>query len=490
MKKILSLLLAVLMLVGLCACGGSSNSGNSGNSGSSTTDGSTGGVFMAGFGVADITPTDSVPLASYGDARDRMSTGMYSYLEARCVAIQDEDGQLMFFLTGDVSWAPKALGTLVRQNLAKQYGIEEDYIIVSGTHTHSSVETGLTDIPSVVKFNEKYVNGMIDAAAQAVADLKPAEVYLGSVMTEGMNYVRRYIMDDGSLDGDNAYGTGTTLVSHESDADPELQIMKFVRQGGKDIVITNFQAHPHLEGKTTNISAQTVGAIRDAVEDTLDVYCLHWQGAAGNINTHGRLEGEVRYERSNAGNIQYGKDMAKYVQSVYNDLTKVETGKIQVRSVTYTAYVNHSYDDVTNEAQLVVNYFQDHSAGDTATYAHQFYDDEGQRINSYYHANRIVANAKLGTTQDMYLVAWSFGDVGGVVLPYELFDTAGMTMKTESPFARTFIVGYSWPSYCGYIPTEAGFANGGYESDNSTFAPGTSEGMVENYLAMLEDMYG
>ena len=77
-----------------------------------------------------------------------------------------------------------------------------------------------------------------------------------------------------------------------------------------------------------------------------------------------------------------------------------------------------------------------------------------------------------------------------LVLPYELFDTNGMQMKENSPFTRTFIVGYSWPSYVGYIPSAEGFANGGYEADNCTFVAGTAEGMVEQYLNMLEDMHG
>ena len=161
-----------------------------------------------------------------------------------------------------------------------------------------------------------------------------------------------------------------------------------------------------------------------------------------------------------------------------------------MRDVTHTAKVNHMYDHMVNEAQDVVNYFNSgHTAGQTATYAHQYKDGNGLRINSYYHANRILENSKLGATQDMYLLAWSFGEVGGVVLPYELFDTSGMQVKEGSPFTRTFIVGYSWPSYVGYIPTAEGYANGGYEADNSTFAPGTAEEMVAHYLNMLNDMH-
>lgn len=449
-------------------------------------------LFCAGFGMEDISPEASVPLASYGDSINRMSTGSYSPLEARCVAVRDANGQLLLFLTGDVSWAPSELGKQVRDGLALELNISPDHIIVSGTHTHASVDTALTSIPSVVAFNTRYVEGMKAAAREAVADLKPAEVYVGSVNTQGMNFVRRYIMDDGSLVGDNAYGTGTKIVSHETDADPEVQLMRFVRQGGKDILISNFQAHPHLESKTTNYSAQTVGAIRDAVEDQLDAYSLHWQGAAANLNTHSRITKENLYTTGKYSEaVRYGQDMvSKYISTVYDKLTKVRPGLIQVRSTTYTGQVNHMYDHMTQQAQLVVDYFKaGHTAAQSATYAHQFVDENGLRINSYYHANRILSNAKQGQTRNMTLYAWSFGDVGGVVLPYELFDTSGMEIKTQSPFVRTFIVGYSYPSYTGYIPTREGYANGGYESDNSNFAPGTAEGMVDAYLGMLQDMH-
>ena len=396
----------------------------------------------------------------------------------------------MFFLVADIAGGPIGLGNTIRNALSKELGISADHIVISGTHTHASVDTGLTDIQSVADFNASYIAGMKQAAYKALADLKPAEVYTGVVRTQSMNFVRRYIMDDGSLVGDNAYGTGTDIVRHETDADPELQLMKFVREGGKDILISQFQAHPHLEGKTKNYSSQTVGAIRDAVESTLGVHSLHWNGASGNLNSHSRISSENRFTQNQTGVVNYGKQMGTYIQMNYDKLTKVETGPIQVRKITYTANVNHLYDHMLTEAQQIVDYFKaGNSAGASATYAHNLTKNCDMRINSYYHASRILANAKLPATKDMDLVAWSFGEVGGVVLPFELFDTSGMQVKTNSPFTRTFIVGYSYPSYGGYIPTREGFANGGYEADNSTFAPGTAEGMVQHYLNMLNDMH-
>ena len=487
MKKLFACILVCCMVLGLVACGSSSGAEATGETG-----GQTGAVFMAGFGMQDITPKESVPMASYGDDKDRWSEGLLTYLEARAVVLQDEEGNMLVFVIGDITWAPKDLADRIRDDMSKELGIPANNIIVSGTHTHNSVSASLVEFPAVVNFREQYVKGMEKAIRLAVEDLKPTEVYVGSVMTENMNQVRRYFMDDGSLDGDNAYGTGTKRVEHETEADRELQIMKFVREGGKDIVITQFQAHPHLEGKTNVLSSQTVGAIRDALEQKMDVHAFHWQGAAGNLNSKGSLEGEQPFESSNKGRIAYGEKMYAYVKTVYDDLTKVQTGTIKVEETTISAKVNHTYDHVLNEAKMVQDFFKaGHTAGETATYAHQLSAERNldRRINSYYHANRIVSNAGQGQTKEITFYAWSFGEVAGVVIPYELFDTSAMQIKEASPFVRTFICGYSYPSYGGYIPTEEGFANGGYEADNSNFAPGTAEAMVEGYVEMLNKMH-
>ena len=80
--------------------------------------------------------------------------------------------------------------------------------------------------------------------------------------------------------------------------------------------------------------------------------------------------------------------------------------------------------------------------------------------------------------------------MGGVVNAFEMFDTTGMYIKENSPFARTFIVGYSYPGGGGYIPTAEGFENGGYEADNCIFVPGTAEEIADQLLTMLGDMHG
>ena len=93
------------------------------------------------------------------------------------------------------------------------------------------------------------------------------------------------------------------------------------------------------------------------------------------------------------------------------------------------------------------------------------------------------------TTLDAELIAWSFGDVAGIVTDYELFDTAGVFIKKRSPFAKTFIIGYAYPGTGSYIPTADGFERGGYERDSCRFVAGTLEEMSQHYVDLLVKLH-
>ena len=206
---------------------------------------------------------------------------------------------------------------------------------------------------------------------------------------------------------------------------------------------------------------------------------MYWNGGAGNLNSHSRIKPETRTKDPQ----EWARIMVDYAENALPHLRKAKTAPIRVEDTVYTARVNHNYDPYVENAKQIQQYFKDgHTAQETAEYAWTF---EGG-IHSYYHANRIVANSQAPQTKDVYLRAWSMGDIGAVVLPYEMFDTTCMYMKRNSPIRRTFITGYSYPSYCGYIPSKMGFQNGGYESDNCTFAPGTAEELADQFLQLLE----
>jgi len=479
MKKLLSVIIAFMLMLSMVACGSGSDAKQTTGA---TQTASASPAFMAGFGVVDITPKGSVPLSGYGNQATRFSTGMFSYLEARCLAIIDENGDKLLFLVADLGFADVANSNQILRRLEKKHGIPADHVVISGTHTHSSVAMYMTDVPAVAEFNTQYVNGMVEAAEIALADCKPASVYVGSTMTERLNFVRRYYMDTGALGGDGIYGAGTVYEEHESEADNELQLMKFVREGGKDILVAQYQTHPHsLEGGGTNISSQVAGGFRTYVESNMDVHCLFWNGAGGNLNNVSRIESENRTKDHN----EYCKLLGQYAVDAYDSLAQVQTGPIKVKGITFEGKVNHTEHHKLSDAQNVVAYFNEcNDAAKTAYYGNQF------GIHSLQHANRIIANAGLGETAKIDLFAWSFGDVSGIVTEYEMFDTNGMEVKQGSPFAKTFIIGYSYPAQQGYIASALGYQNGGYEVDNGIYAPGTGEELANAYLEMLKELKG
>lgn len=99
MQKLVCATVIVALLCGLLGCGASADKAPPTTQPAAVTSQ----VFLAGFGKADFTPTDPVPMGGYGNSLERMSTGILSYLEARAVAVTDENGQSLIFIVGDLS---------------------------------------------------------------------------------------------------------------------------------------------------------------------------------------------------------------------------------------------------------------------------------------------------------------------------------------------------------------------------------------------------
>lgn len=480
MKRICTVLLVFLFVLSLTACGGNAPAAADPEEALSQAEPNT--SFRVGFGRADVTPKESVPMDSYGNPLQRMSKGRYSNLYLNVLAVDDGENQLLL-MTIDHTWFNKALSETIRSKITAKYGIPDDHILMQGTHTHAGPATGEISSPAMTRNNQETCDKALVAVGEALEDLKPAEIFVGDVMTEGMNFVRRYMMDDGSLTGDAYAGTGTAIVGHETEADGEVQLMKFVRDGGEDILIVNFQTHPHLEGESLNLSAQIPGAIRDAVEQQFKNKCIYWQGAAGNLNSQSRIEEEKRFESSNTGRIEYGTVMANYISTVYDSMEKVASGPIQVEHRTVTCQVYHDSMELVEVAKQVHEIF---TATNNSSKAMEVGRSHG--ITSVHHARAVVDRSKMDLTKDIPVAAFSFGDVSGIVVPYEMFDTNGMQIKAQTPFTKTLIFGYANPGSFSYIPNEEAFENSGYEVLMCRYVKGTAEQFVGVYLDMLGEL--
>ena len=436
MKKSLSLILAAALCLGLLACGG---------------DGETKApqVFSVGFGRADITSKASIPLAGYGNTTERMSEGFLTPLYATCVAITDETGKTVMFYTIDhvctnADWMPD-----LRAAVTEATGVPGECILMSATHTHSGPDVR-DQVTPTHPYYAIYKQGLVDAAVQAMADSSPATVHSGSTTVDGLNFVRHYYMSDGNMAGDN-YGDFTVAkaVDNHHKADNEVQIINFVRQDKKDVVMFNFQVHPKLTstasspyGLATRMlqSADVVYSTVAYMEKTADVLGAYFQGAAGNLNpldsyipAHNSLE-QTDY-------TLYGKKLGGAVLDALANLPAMTVAPTLTTKQT-TFEVPHR------------------NGGDP---------------------NRMELNAV------------RLGNIGFVTAPYEMFDTNGIQIKDGSPFETTFVITYANGRFA-YIPSDEVWdyatADGSvaYEITLGYVNRGAGEVLVEQFLSMLKEV--
>lgn len=487
MKKIMALLLAAVMLLSVCGC--SFFGQNEEPENPAPYSGSIPEVegFQVGFGRSEIAPEESVPIAGVGNSTSRMSQTVHDIPYVSCFAVTDETGKTVLMCSVDIQRADKKIFDPVREILNLNTGIPIDQMFFTATHTHSAPDCR-SDHHTIPAYMEKVRAAALEAAYAAIADRKPATMYFSQVETDRMNFVRhyRYIDENGEeqVFGDN-YGTSTinSTTEHITEVDQTMYVVRFEREGGKDLVLANWRAHPHLftAANSYKVSADYPGAFRDAMETLYDCYFAYFQGAAGNVNNTSRLPGEARTKDYG----EFGRIMAEYALEAMQNEVKVEDTRIQNRQTIQTMERNHTQDNLVGIAYQVVAAWQ---SGMKMADATALGADAG--IHSTYHAESIISKAQAGKDFEIELNAVTIGDkVCFVTAPCEMFDTNTMWLEENSPFELTLAFGYT-NNQIGYVPSALCWEYGSYEVDTTNTVPGAAELIQEVFLKMLNEMKG
>ena len=482
-EKFALLLILVLGLACFLSACGKNSEGGTGDAGTSEKIK----TFSVGYGRTDITPDESVPLDSYGNAASRYSTGYLSRIYFNCIAITDAENETLILCSYDITQCNVQLLEDLRKYAKDTYGIKPDFVHLSGTHTHSSVALGL-DVPVVSAYKITLLKKAKEALDQAMSDRLPAEMYAGETKTEKMNFVRHYWRADGTSCGDN-HGNWSTaeVVSHVKDPDETMRVIKFTRKAkegdAKDIVLVNWQAHNHLTGGATkyDLSADFSCEMVKQLEKDKNCYATFFQGCAGDLN-----EQDSRLPENNRTTDfrEYGQLLAGYVEGIYDTLDKRETGAVKSTIIDFSGPVNHTKDDLKKVAQTIYNNWVNSNYNGTNAIA----EGKPYEIHSPYMASAIVTNANLRETFDIKIQAYAIGDIGWTSVPLEMFDTTGEEIRKDSPFTFTFTQGYTDGSY-GYLPTTDAYEYGCYEADTTRWAPGTAEIIRDRLLEALKSIH-
>ena len=440
--------------------------------------------ITVGFSRVDLTPMESVALSGYGDDAQRLSTGVLDPVTGTCIAISDEAGETVLLYSLDLLAAFESLTQAVRAAVSNVTGIPSNRILLAGTHTHAGPAVGTMQLDSTRRFFENTVALLTRAAMDALADRTDATLRIGRSQTEKMSFVRHYRMENGTFGGDNFGTWDSPIVAHASDADEQIQLVRFVREGKQDILMMNWQAHAKMSSTATtafgkayrnHISADYIGYTRQELEAKTGDLVIFFSGAAGNLNPSSRMESEPTAEDP----AVYGNQLAQAALAGLENMQSIHAGAVCSRQQFVTVPVDHSDDHLVELAQKIWAIWpQDQQLCKDTARANGF--------NSAYAARDVIARSQAGADRTLELNTVGVGALGFAVAPYEMFCVNGQSIKENSPYAMTFILTCA-NSYQNYLPSDFAFTHGGYEVDSRKLPRGSAEQMVDTFLHMLQD---
>ena len=471
MKKLLTLLLALTMIVSLCACGSSGKEGKT----SAKSDG-----LQIGYSRINLTPSYQVSLAGYSDDDTRRSEGYRTYIYLTCIAVRSNEDTFLLY-TIDALSATRAVQSSMRASITAAVDIPEDHIFVGATHCHSA-PTFTTSYDGNDKYYQDFLAACATSAQEAIADLTPSQMLAAApIITDEngkyMNFVRHYEMEDGTHAGSNFGDFSKKIVGHSAESDPQAVLIKFDREGDKeDVLMINFQAHPDRGSELGRnlIAASWIGPLRDELEKLSGMKVAYFTGASGNQNA----DSKIAEEAHNLDWQGYGTKLGQIFNEKLSELQPVEGTELKQTKVVLDLKIDHSWDHMLPQANEVYDLWKSggKSAGDALGKTYNF--------TSSYQARAIRSRAGKPETEEMETRAFRIGPIGFTTGTYEMFSTHGLYVKRNSPFEITFLI----TANSGYLPDVPAYDYRSYEADTGMFAPGEAEVLAENYVEMLKSL--
>ncbi len=446
-------------------------------------------MLQAGFSRIDITPPLGTHLA--GNFRNRPAEGARDPLLATCIAFRDGEGSTALIYSIDNLYLMQSVADVTRKVVSEMTGVPEDAVFLACTHIHTGPCMVTKIFPHNPVYNEWFHRQMGTLGALALQDLAPAKLLTAEGRAEGIAFIRRFRMKDGSI-RTNPGPLNPDIKEPIGTPDETVRLVRVVREGKEELDIVNFQVHPDVIGGT-KWSADYPGFTRRILEAALPgVKVVYINGAQGDTNhtdisldpkspdrkyfPKGKPDG---YRRSR----YMGQVIAGGVLQVWMKALPIEGPdrvRFMIRDLDFPA--NMPDPSELPEARRIAALYEagrlDELTDDGRTVA--------ERKTEAYRKIRVA-----GYEDPMVHLHMSAVAVGGVAFagyPVEPFTDMGRGVRAASPFNMTMACCLVNGSQ-GYLPMYTAFAEGGYEATNSNFSAGVAEQLVAGQAKILKELY-
>ncbi len=98
--------------------------------------------WKAASATAKITPTEPLPMSGYAGRKDKPAEGTEQDLFAKALAIEDEEGNRVVFVTSDLIGITATLRSDVEKLAKEKFGLKPGQLLMNASHTHCGPSYG------------------------------------------------------------------------------------------------------------------------------------------------------------------------------------------------------------------------------------------------------------------------------------------------------------------------------------------------------------
>lgn len=346
----------------------------------------------------------------------------------------------------------------IREECERKTGIPGRDIFIGATHAHSAPHAapmfleGVQPDPVYLDYlRRKLVHSVVEAHRRMV----PATIRGGTGQTRGVVFNRRLLRPDGSaflviapLDAGNPLYDPNSPPAGPVDED--VPYLLFEDANGKPVgCIFSFACHDHAAG-TKYHHRDLGGRAGDVLRRRLgsDFATPYLAGACGDVMW---LDPKAGTKGGPKLAWWIGEQIASAILSDAERREREEIQRVRSASAVY---------DISDRSAADSQYCDDLCRGDSP--------EELEFERRRYAPERAAVEARGETSCAVEIGAISLGDFAISANPAELFTEFGLEIRERSPFAVT-LVSELTNGYCGYVPTEDGFRQRGYETHRTVF---------------------
>ena len=436
-------------------------------------------MLKAGFARLDMTPPLGSPLAGYYEAR--YADGVLDPLDLNALALQNEETTILI-LTLDVLITRMDVCDTLRAMIEERTGIPADHVLIQSLHQHTSLRIGgKVEKGGVVMADQAYLDilyrKICDVAQLAVNDL--AEATYGTAIQHAMkdiSFVRRYFLKNGKLVTNPGGVPPEEIDRHAARSDNNVRLVKFFREGKKEIALVNFATHPDTIGGT-KISADWPGFARRFVEaEHPEAHCILMNGFQGDTNHYNFMMGKEGCKKGYQQSERMGRVIADTVNLIW-DKTEAQTG-------------DHLYAEMRHVFNKCSTRGEEHYEECRAFYLRYKSGDYSAKKTpsgiDLPEAARIARIPEQPVYHKIPITVLGMGKIAFFGLGGEPFTEYGYIAR-EACTDKFVLTATCANGGEGYLPSTQAFEQGGYEVVTSNFTPNLEKDVMGASLEMLKN---